>query len=569
MGDNIWRDEECWPLKRTKEKTLFVSSDGHANSASGDGLLIGEEPQSLGTDNYDYDPRNPVPTQGGPLFGVVIRTASDQRPLAKRQDILVYQTQPLTQRTEITGFPVVELYASSSTPDTDWFVRLIDVYPDGLALDVSQGFVRARYRNGLDKPELIKPGEVVKYAIRMKPTSNAFLPGHRIRLDITSSDFPNYDRNHNTAANQHADSTMAVAGQTIFHGSSRETRIILPWVPNPEQEAGPAEGNGKPQPQQPAYPLHQAAAEGDIGRVKLFISEGTDIDLQNTEGDTPLCCAIKAGKTEVVQLLIDARADIDAGKWPPLYAAVDANDIATAESLIVHGANVNPPQFWTPLQQAPYSSSLEMVKLLIDKGADVNAGPWTVWQSAIEKGRADILELLLQRGLDINSEEEKNGMPLLSFALLMDKDDMVDFLLAKGADFARVRNKSGLTALHTAAWSGYKKIDRLRPAIGGNVDVRDGVYGFTALHYAVRFGHKNVAEVLIANGADINAKDKWGYQPMHWAAYHDRADVVELLISKGADINAKTSLGQTPIQLAQERRNTKTVELLRKHGAKE
>lgn len=567
MGDNIWRDEGWWPLKRTKEKILFVTSDGHANSASGDGMLIGEKPQSLGTDNYDYDPHDPVPTQGERHFGVVIRSASDQRPLAKRQDILVYQTQPLTQRTEITGFPVVELYASSSTPDTDWFVRLIDVYPDGLALDVSQGFVRARYRNGLDKPELIKPGEVLKYAIRMKPTSNAFLPGHRMRLDITSSDFPNYDRNHNTAANQHADSTMAVAGQTVFHGSSRATRIILPWVPNRKQEAGPAEKDDKPQPQQPAYPLHQTAAKGDIEQVRLLLSEGTDIDLQNTEGDTPLCCAIKAGKTEVIQLLIDARADIDAGKWPPLYAAVDANDIATTESLIAHGANVNPPQFWTPLQQAPYSSSLEMVKLLIDKGADVNVGPWTVWQSAIEKGRADILDLLLQRGLDINSEEEKNGMSLLGFALIMDKDDMVDFLLAKGADFARVRNKSGLTALHTAAWSGYKKIDGLRPAIGGNVDVRDGVYEFTALHYAVRFGHKNVAEVLIAHGADIMAKDKWGYQPMHWAAYHDRADVVELLIAKGANVNVKTSLGQTPLQLAQERRNKETVELLRKHGA--
>jgi putative CocE/NonD family hydrolase len=569
MGDNEWRDEEGWPLKRAEEKVFFIASDKRANSAGGDGRLIVEKPQSLGTNKYDYDPHAPVPTLGSPQFDVVIRTASDQRPLAERQDILVYQTQPLTERVEITGFPVVELYASTSAPDTDWFVRLIDVYPDGLALDVSQGFVRARYRNGLDKPELINPGEVVKYVIRMKPTSNAFLPGHRICLDITSSDFPNYDRNHNTAANQYADSAMAVAGQTVFHGGSQATRIILPWVPNAEQGVRWAKDEDKPQTPPLTYPLHQAATEGNIEQVKLLISQGIDINIQDAEGNTPLCRAIQAGKLEASQTLIDAGADVNAGLWPPLYYAVDVNDISTAKNLIARGANVNPPQFWTPLQQAPLTSSVEMVELLIDKGADLNVGPWTVWQSAIEERRLDVMKLLIQRGLDINSEEEKNGMSLLSFAFLMDaNDEMVDFLLARGADLARVRNKSGLTALHVLASTGYKKIDRLRPAIGDNVDVRDGVYEFTALHYAARSGHKDFAEVLIAHGADIKVKDKWGYQPIHWAAHHDRADIVELLIGKGADINAKTSLGQTPLQLAKERRNTETVELLLKHGSK-
>ncbi len=113
-----------------------------------------------------------------------------------------------------------------------WIVRLIDVAPDGLARDVSMRLVRARYRHGLDKPELITPGEVVKYTIRMNATSNAFLPGHRIRLDITSSDFPNYDRNHNTAADQNADAQLKTARQTIHHGKAHPTRIILPWVPN-------------------------------------------------------------------------------------------------------------------------------------------------------------------------------------------------------------------------------------------------------------------------------------------------------------------------------------------------
>jgi putative CocE/NonD family hydrolase len=159
---------------------------------------------------------------------------TDQRPLAERRDILVYQSPPLKERIEVTGNPTVELYATSSAPDTDFFVRLIDVAPDGLARDVSLGMVRARYRHGLDRPELIEPNRMVKYTIVMGPTSNAFLPGHRIRLDITSSDFPNYDRNHNTKAEQNADTTLDVAQQTVHHGGESATRVLLPWIPNEE-----------------------------------------------------------------------------------------------------------------------------------------------------------------------------------------------------------------------------------------------------------------------------------------------------------------------------------------------
>lgn len=228
MGENRWRDEQHWPLERTEDKVLFITGGGHANTPAGDGKIVDHRPASSGTDHYVYDPADPVPT----LHGKASFThASDQRPLAERQDILVYQSEPLSERIEVTGNPVVELYAASSAPDTDWFVRLIDVAPDGLARDVSLGLVRARYREGLDKPKLLAPGEVVKYTIRMNATSNAFLPGHRIRLDVTSSDFPNYDRNHNTAANQNADATLATAEQTIHHGGSQATRIILPQVP--------------------------------------------------------------------------------------------------------------------------------------------------------------------------------------------------------------------------------------------------------------------------------------------------------------------------------------------------
>lgn len=231
MGENRWRDEQHWPLKRTEERVMFITSGGSANTPAGDGKLVERRPDSSGSDQYVYDPEDPVPT----LFGKGAFThASDQRPLADRQDILVFQSEPLTERIEVTGNPVVELYAASSAPDTDWFVRLIDVAPDGVARDVSMGLVRARYREGLDKPKLLEPGEVVRYTIRMTPTSNAFLPGHRIQLDVTSSDFPNYDRNHNTAADQNADATLVKAMQTVHHGVTQSTRIILPRVPNTE-----------------------------------------------------------------------------------------------------------------------------------------------------------------------------------------------------------------------------------------------------------------------------------------------------------------------------------------------
>jgi len=228
MGENRWRAEKTWPLKRTKERTWYLTSGGRANTPSGDGRLVADPPPKPGHDRYVYDPRDPVPT----LHGKASFThAADQRPLAQRRDILVYQSEPLEERLEVTGNPVVELFASTTAPDTDWFVRLIDVAPDGLARDVSMGLVRARYRDGLDKPKLLKPGEVVRYTIRMNATSNAFLPGHRIRLDVTSSDYPNYDRHHNTAAQQPADAELVPATQTVHHGAKRATRVGLPWVP--------------------------------------------------------------------------------------------------------------------------------------------------------------------------------------------------------------------------------------------------------------------------------------------------------------------------------------------------
>ena len=227
MGDNQWRDEPRWPIERAKMRTWYLGGGGSANTPAGDGQLLTEKPAGEGNDEFSYDPSDPVPTQ---YSAAAFTVPSDQKPLARRKDILVYQGEPLAERLEVTGNSVVELHATTSATDTDFFVRLIDVHPDGRAIDVALGLVRARYRNGLDKDQPITPGEVTRYEIELTPTSIAFLPGHRIRLDITSSDFPNYDRNHNTLANPSADAELVVAEQTIFHGGANATAIHLPVI---------------------------------------------------------------------------------------------------------------------------------------------------------------------------------------------------------------------------------------------------------------------------------------------------------------------------------------------------
>jgi putative CocE/NonD family hydrolase len=232
MGANKWRDEQEWPPDRAKMQTLYLDSGGKANTPAGDGRLV-TQAAAAAQDSYRYDPMDPVPT----LWTASMFTVpADQAPVAKRQDILVYQSEPLAAPMEVTGYPEVILHAASSAPDTDFFAKLIDVAPDGTNRDIASGMVRARYRDSLDKPKLLTPGEVVEYRIRLRPTSNEFRPGHRIRLDITSSDFPNYDRNHNTAADPNADAKLEVAEQTIHPGGATASRLILPVIESDKRQ---------------------------------------------------------------------------------------------------------------------------------------------------------------------------------------------------------------------------------------------------------------------------------------------------------------------------------------------
>jgi putative CocE/NonD family hydrolase len=233
MGENVWRDEQDWPLERAVPTPFYLHSNGHANTLDGDGSLNLELPGDESADTFVYDPLNPVPTLGGALLmpAVYRPGARDQRPIEQRNDMLVYTSAPLERDIEVTGPVTVTLWAATTAPDTDFVARLVDVHPDGFAQNLTDGIIRARYRHGVDTPELLEPGEVYEYVIDLWATSNLFKIGHRIRLDITSSNFPRWDRNPNTGHAIGADTELQSATQTILHTRQHPSHILLPLVP--------------------------------------------------------------------------------------------------------------------------------------------------------------------------------------------------------------------------------------------------------------------------------------------------------------------------------------------------
>jgi uncharacterized protein len=240
MGANVWRNEHEWPLARTQFTPYFLHSQGKANSLVGDGLLTQELPGNQPPDRYSYDPADPVPTLGGNnSTWTLMKFAADQirpgpidqRPIERRDDILVYTTAPLEADLEVTGPLQVILYAASSAPDTDFTAKLVDVYPEGRAIHIAEGILRARHRNSFAYAELLEPGEVTQFRIQLAPTSNLFKQGHCIRLEISSSNFPRFDRNLNTGASIATGQQMQVAHQTILHTQEYPSHILLPIIP--------------------------------------------------------------------------------------------------------------------------------------------------------------------------------------------------------------------------------------------------------------------------------------------------------------------------------------------------
>jgi putative CocE/NonD family hydrolase len=234
MGENKWRSEKDWPIPATTYRQLYLSGEGAANSSAGKGKLTFEQPLKTGIDHYVYDPLQPVPTTGGNNCCGTPTPAGprDQRELEKRKDVLVYTSEALNSRLTIAGPVKMKLFAASDAKDTDWMIKLIDVAPDGSAMPVSEGILRARFREGLDKISLLTPGQIYEYDIELTGTANVFKAGHRIRVDITSSNFPQFDRNPNTGEPLGSSTKVQIANQTIHHGAGRLSHILLPVVPD-------------------------------------------------------------------------------------------------------------------------------------------------------------------------------------------------------------------------------------------------------------------------------------------------------------------------------------------------
>ena len=231
MGSNEWKSSEEWPPADTKMTTYYLNSDGKANTLKGSGTLAIKKASKDNPDAFVYDPMNPVNSLGGNVCctgNAVQGGAFDQQKMEERPDILVYTTDVLTQGTEVTGFIESTLYVSSDAKDTDFTIKLIDVYPDGTAYNLDETIQRVRYREGYDKEVFMEKGKVYKVDLTPMSTSNYFKKGHRIRIEISSSNFPRFARNLNTGGTNYDETNGVVAKNKVHHSKQYPSQIRLP-----------------------------------------------------------------------------------------------------------------------------------------------------------------------------------------------------------------------------------------------------------------------------------------------------------------------------------------------------
>ena len=234
MGKNEWREEDDWPLARARNTKYYVHSTGAANGITGNGALSMVAPAEEKPDQYVYDPSDAAPTIGGPLCCGALPTGigpEDQRPAEARGDVLVYTTPAFAKDTEVSGPVSLDLYVSSSAVDTDFTGMLVDVWPNGFAQNLTSGILRLRYRNSQEKPELANPGETYHLTVDLWATSNVFLAGHKLRLEVSSSNFPRFDRNLNTGEEQARATRMVKATNVLYHDKAHPSALIVAVVP--------------------------------------------------------------------------------------------------------------------------------------------------------------------------------------------------------------------------------------------------------------------------------------------------------------------------------------------------
>jgi uncharacterized protein len=234
MGANAYREEADWPPPEAKYTRYFLHSNGTANSVRGDGTLSPASPKKENPDKFTYDPANPVPTIGGSLCCDATHYEPgprDQRAAENRNDVLVYSTGPLAEDTDVTGPLTLELWVKSTGVDTDFTAKLTDVSPDGFAMNLTDGILRMRYRDSQEKPELMNPEQVYKISVDLGATSNVFKKGHVLRLEISSSNFPRFDRNLNTGADQATSRDFVSATNTVLHDAEHPSALMVPVIP--------------------------------------------------------------------------------------------------------------------------------------------------------------------------------------------------------------------------------------------------------------------------------------------------------------------------------------------------
>jgi uncharacterized protein len=243
MGSNRWLQLQDWPPPDARQQEWFLTSEGAANTRLGNGKLVATAPANAGTDRYTYDPADPVPTTGGATcciypaaYPEIMRWGPyDQRDVELRKDVLTYTSEPMERDVTVVGPVTVVLHAATSARDTDFTAKLVDVHPDGYARHLTDGILRARFRESTTQPTLLQPGKIYELRIDLAATANTFRAGHRIRLEVSSSNFPWYDRNLNTGGHPALESRFIPAQQTIHHGAAHRSRLIVNVQPPEER----------------------------------------------------------------------------------------------------------------------------------------------------------------------------------------------------------------------------------------------------------------------------------------------------------------------------------------------
>jgi putative CocE/NonD family hydrolase len=237
MGSNKWQTTDTWPPTGAEPLTLYLSSGGKANTLEGDGVLATRPPSADRPDGFTYDPMKPVPSYGGNVCctGNAVQGGSfDQRKMEARPDILVYTSEPFKEGTEVSGPVTVTLYVSSDVKDTDFTVKFLDVYPDGRAYNLDETIQRVRYREGYDKPPVfMEKGKVYKVTLSPMTTSNFFESGHRMRIELSSSNFPRFDRNLNTGGKNYDEKDGVVARNMVHHSRQYPSAMTVTVVRKP------------------------------------------------------------------------------------------------------------------------------------------------------------------------------------------------------------------------------------------------------------------------------------------------------------------------------------------------